>query len=353
MLDVELTVPRRDFDLHLALAVADGERFALFGPSGAGKTTFLESVAGLVHPTYGRIALDHTVLYRRPAPSRGPRQGWGSARGPRRGWGSGRGQSVSVAPFRRGVMLLRQTSDLFPHLDVARNLSYAAGRVDRTALDRICRAAGIDDLMGTYPRELSGGQARRVAVARALATDHRALLLDEPYDGLDAPLRRHLGRLVRTEVAASRVPAILVTHDLAEAQGFADRIGIIDRGTLLQVGLPDEIVRRPAGRRVAEMVGYRGFVPLAHTLAAVHPDRVRIGDFPGLGPVLSGRVRASRPVGIGVEVDAVVNGADITFAAADFAADFAAADPPLISGTEVTLTLIDPPLLPVDHAVDR
>jgi len=315
MLDIDVVVERREFDVAIALVIRPGECFSLFGPSGAGKTTLLEAVAGLVEPAEGRIVLGGDVLYR----------------------SSGRsGRPVSVAPWRRRVMLLRQTADLFPHLDVARNLVYGADRVDAADLDRLCRAADIEDLLASYPRELSGGQAQRVALARALATEHSALLLDEPYDGLDAPLRRRLSRLVRTEVAASPVPAVLVTHDLAEAQGFADRVGIIERGRLLQVGPPEEVVRRPADRRVAEMVGYRGFVPSGRTLVAVHPDRVRVGELADLGPVFKGRVLESRPVGIGAEVDAVVNGADITFTVAD---------PPGPAGSDIMLTVIDPPIL--------
>jgi ABC-type sulfate/molybdate transport systems ATPase subunit len=134
------------------------------------------------------------------------------------------------------------------------------------------------------PARLSGGQAHRVALGRLLLAHCEALLLDEPYTGLDASLRRVLTKLVVELVGARSVPAMLVAHELAEAQAFADRLAILDRGRLLQVGAPDEVVLRPASRRVAELVGYLGFVPAAGhegTVAGVHPERVTAGAHPG------------------------------------------------------------------------
>ena len=123
------------------------------------------------------------------------------------------------------------------------------------------RGLGIDGLLAAMPARLSGGQAHRVALGRLLLAHCDTLLLDEPYTGLDASLRRTLTELVSSLVAERAIPAILVTHELADAQAFADRLAVIDRGELLQVSAPDEAVLRPASRRVAELVGYLGFVP--------------------------------------------------------------------------------------------
>ena len=112
------------------------------------------------------------------------------------------------------------------------------------------------------PARLSGGQAHRAALGRLLLSHCDALLLDEPYTGLDVSLRRALTDLVVLLVAQRRVPAILVAHELAEAQAFADRLAVLDRGQVLQIGAPGEIVLRPAARRVAELVGYTAFVPV-------------------------------------------------------------------------------------------
>ena len=111
------------------------------------------------------------------------------------------------------------------------------------------------------PARLSGGQAHRVALGRLLLAHCDTLLLDEPYTGLDASLHRSLTNLVSSLVAERSVPAVPVTHELADAQAFADRLAVLDRGELLQVGAPDEVVLRPVSRRVAELIGYLGFVP--------------------------------------------------------------------------------------------
>ncbi|MHB1718389.1 MAG: ATP-binding cassette domain-containing protein, partial [Acidimicrobiales bacterium] len=251
---------------------------------------------------------------------------------------------VVVPPWLRRVGLVRQRPDIFPHLSVEANLVYARDRVDDAHLARLVEVLGIAPILGARPAGISGGQAQRVALARALATRHRALLLDEPYTALDATLRRELTALVRSEVRTAGVPAILVAHELGEAQAFADRMGIIDGGALLQVGAPDEVVRLPASRRVAELVGYRGFVPLPGgawtggrlgVVAGVHPQRVRLGADPGSGPVLDASAVDRRPVGAGWGVDLAVGGSVVSCLVAD--------DPPS-PGTELSVTLLDPPL---------
>ena len=168
----------------------------------------------------------------------------------------------AVPPWQRRVGLLRQNPGLFPHLSVRDNLCYAPSAPrSGPELSSLASVLGIDGLLTAMPARLSGGQAHRVALGRLLLAQCDTLLLDEPYTGLDASLRRTLTDLVSSLVAERSVPSILVTHELADAQAFADRLAVLDRGELLQVGAPDEVVLRPASRRVAELVGYLGFVP--------------------------------------------------------------------------------------------
>ena len=198
---------------------------------------------------------------------------------------------------------------------------------------------GIGELLPVMPARLSGGQAHRVALGRLLLARCDALLLDEPYTGLDAHLRRALTDLVVALVVARDVPAVLVAHELADAQAFADRLAILDRGQLLQIGAPDEVVLRPASRRAAELVGYLGFVPVADlppgaapVVAGIHPERAVAGAYPDRGVVLNGAVTACRPAGAGWEADVRVSDTVITCRLPD--------RPP---GGAFAVTALDPP----------
>ena len=318
MLDADVEVDRREFTVRAALQVAPGSRLALFGPSGAGKTTLLEVIAGLVAPRRGRISLDGRVLTSTAPPV------------------------VAVPPWQRRVGLLRQNPGLFPHLSVRDNLCYAPSATPSPAeLSSLASVLGIDGLLAAMPARLSGGQAHRVALGRLLLARCDTLLLDEPYTGLDASLRRTLTGLVGSLVAERSVPAILVTHELADAQAFADRLAVLDRGTLLQVGEPDEVVLRPASRRVAELIGYLGFVPAGRGVAGVHPERVAAGAFADRGLVLTGVVAACRPAGAGWEADLRVGEAVVTCRLSDR---------PPAAGSDFTVTVLDPPYFGSDGA---
>ncbi len=313
MLDVDLEVRRRSFTVAVALQVQPGERVALFGPSGAGKTTVLEAVAGLRPVDRGHVSLGGRLLSLR------------------------RGRQVrQVPPWRRQVVLLRQQPGLFPHLDVRHNLAYAGA--DPVRLATLAERLELDGLLDARPATLSGGQAQRVAVGRALLGRFEALLLDEPYTGLDARLRALLGELVLDELARRRAPAVLVAHELLDAQAFAERLGVLDQGQLLQIGPPHQVVRRPAGRRVAELVGYRGFVPHGDRLVAVHPEQMVAGGHPDAGVVLAGTVRAVSPAGAGFDVTVAVGAVPVVCRLQQS---------PAAVGEPVEVTALDPPLLPL------
>jgi len=334
VLEADAEVDRRDFTVRAALTVAPGERLALFGPSGAGKTTILEMIAGLVTPRRGTVVLGARMLTSAAAPI------------------------VAVPPWQRRVGLLRQDPGLFPHLSVKANLLYGRHGGDAglsAELAEMVAVLGIDGLLGAMPARLSGGQAHRVALGRLLLSRCDALLLDEPYTGLDANLRRTLTDLVISLVAERGVPSILVAHELAEAQAFADRLAVLDRGEVLQTGTPGDVVRSPATRRVAELVGYTSFVQLPApgpvpvpvpmpggpgwtgadaTVAAIHPDRVVAGDHPGRGLVLAGLVISCRPAGALWEVTIAVGEAQVTGRLPE----------PAPAGEQFVLTAIDPPI---------
>jgi ABC-type sulfate/molybdate transport systems ATPase subunit len=322
VLDADVEVDRREFTVRAALQVAPGERLALFGPSGAGKTTLLEVIAGLVQPRRGRIELEGRVLTSTVSPVR------------------------LVPPWQRRVGLLRQNPGLFPHMSVRDNLCYAPSASPTEAeLSELASVLGIDHLLSAMPARLSGGQAHRVALGRLLLARCDTLLLDEPYTGLDASLRRTLTDLVSSLVAERSVPSVLVTHELEDAQAFADRLAVLDRGELLQIGAPDEVVLRPASRRVAELIGYLGFVPDGESVAGIHPERVIAGAFADQGLVLRGVVVASRPAGAGWEVDLQLSQAVITCRLLD--------RPPPPEG-QFVITALSPPYFAADgNAISR
>jgi len=335
VLKADVEVDRREFTVRADLEVRPGERLALFGPSGAGKTTLLEAIAGLVRPRRALITLAGRVLTATEPPR------------------------AAVPPWRRRVGLLRQDPGLFPHLSVRANLGYGpAAHRSGAELIQLAGLLGIGDLLAAMPARLSGGQAHRVALGRLLLAHCDALLLDEPYAGLDASLRRVLTTLVRELVTARQVPSVLVAHELAEAQAFADRLAVLDRGEILQAGAPDEVVRRPATRRVAELVGYLGFVPAAGGLrasslggtggglaaglvAGIHPERIALGAQPRRGLVLAGAVLAVRPAGAGWEAELQVAGGAVTCRLADR---------PAPAGRELVVTALDPPWFSPDGA---
>jgi ABC-type sulfate/molybdate transport systems ATPase subunit len=311
VLVADVEVERREFAVRALLQVAPGERLALFGPSGAGKTTLLEVIAGLVPPRRGLISVGDRVLTSTASPVR------------------------AVPPWQRRVGLLRQNPGLFPHLSVRDNLCYAPSASPTDAeLSLLASTLGIESLLPAMPARLSGGQAHRVALGRLLLAQCDTLLLDEPYTGLDSSLRRTLTDLVSSLVTERSMPAILVAHELTDAQAFADRLAVIDRGEILQIGEPSEVVLRPASRRIAELIGYLGFVPCGQAVAGVHPERVIAGSFGDRGLVLTGVVITGRPAGAGWEADLRVGDAAITCRLPD--------KPPGIGG-DLVVTVLDPP----------
>jgi len=232
-LRARVRVPLRGFELDLELESRPGTPLALCGPSGAGKTSALRILAGLLAPAAGRVALGDEVWL-------------DSERG------------VDLAPERRRCGLVFQDYALFPRMSAWRNVAYGipAPRRERraaalTMLDRF----GVADLAEARPGSLSGGERQRVALARALASRPGALLLDEPLSALDAATRRGAIERLRGVLAELDVPTVLVTHSFDEAALLAGSIAILDRGRVVQRGDAAAISASPASPFVADFAG--------------------------------------------------------------------------------------------------
>ncbi|MGH3019658.1 MAG: sulfate/molybdate ABC transporter ATP-binding protein [Gaiellaceae bacterium] len=224
-LHVRLSHPLRSFRVELGLDVGR-ETVALVGPSGAGKTSVLRAVAGLLRPERGRVALGGEPWFDSDA-------------------------GTHVPPERRSVGLVFQEYALFPHMTVAQNVAYGG----RDGAADLMEAFGIGALAGARPDELSGGERQRVALARALARDPSVLLLDEPLTALDAHTRAHVRAELGEVLARLRLPTLLVTHDFQDAAALAPRVGVIVEGRIVQVGSPAELVATPASPFVADFTG--------------------------------------------------------------------------------------------------
>jgi molybdate transport system ATP-binding protein len=215
-LRLDLDVPLRSFRLSLSLEVGR-ETVALVGPSGAGKTTTLRAVAGLVRDA-GRVSIGD--------------EDWSH-----------------LPPERRSVGLVFQEYALFPHLSVRENVAFGG------SVDGLLERFGIAHLERARPSELSGGERQRVALARALARRPRVLLLDEPLAALDPHTRAAVRGELRSTLRELGLPTIVVTHDFVDASTLADRVGVIVDGRIVQIGRPEDLIAAPESPFVAEFTG--------------------------------------------------------------------------------------------------
>jgi len=278
----ELWVELEEFRLcDINLEIADAEYFVILGPTGAGKTVLLETIAGLHRPLRGRILLageDFT-----PAP-----------------------------PEKRGIGFVYQDYALFPHLSAAGNIAFglrlrSMGRnAVKERVHAISRLLGIEHLLHRLPGTLSGGEAQRVALARALVVEPRLLLLDEPLSALDPEtreaLQRQLGRIHRQLGTTT----IHITHDFEEAVALGDRIAVLEEsctndsrreGRIVQVGTPEDIFRRPANEFVARFVGVRNIFqgeahPAENGYNLISLDGLTIAAITGLEGAVHVSIRA-------------------------------------------------------------
>lgn len=297
----------------LSVDIEDGEFFVILGPSGAGKTTTLKSVAGLVDIDSGSIRIGGNDVTR-------------------------------VEPYHRNVAMAFESYALYPQKTVAENLAspLKSGRTGRYTeaqraerIDQVTATLGINHLQKRFPRELSNGQRQRVALGRVLVRPADVYLLDEPLSHLDAKLRASMRAELKQLGAMTNTTTIYVTHDYQEALALGDRIAVMHDGKLVQIGTPEEIWRKPADTFVARALGQPEInlldgvvdegcirlgdgsfeMPIPPDVSCGRGDRVRVGlrpcDIhvsPATGPG-TGRVLLAERLGRNVEVTVDIGGA--------------------------------------------
>ncbi len=220
---------------NVNLMIRDKEYFSLLGPSGCGKTTLLRLIAGLIEPSGGEIYI-------------------------------GEKRVDDVPPEDREIGFVFQTFALFPHLTVWDNVNYGPRvknfdpKESGTIVEEVLEMVKLHERLEAYPNELSGGMMQRIAVARALAAGAKILLLDEPLGQLDAKVRNEIRYEIRKMAKDLNLTAIHVTHDQAEAMSISDRIAVMKKGKIVQVGTPQELYMNPNSLFVAHFIGESNFL---------------------------------------------------------------------------------------------
>ncbi|HTB10906.1 MAG TPA: ABC transporter ATP-binding protein [Bryobacteraceae bacterium] len=272
------TFPQRPdssgFSLDLEFKAAAGVT-VLFGPSGSGKTQVLDSIAGFTRPDEGRILLDDDLLF-------------DAATG------------VHLPPQARNCGYVFQNYALFPHMTLRQNLMFAAERRPRLERHRrvneMLETFRLTEAAGRRPHEVSGGQRQRCSIARALIVAPKLLLLDEPGQGLDAPLKADFYEVLRQVRADFKTPVLLVTHDLDECFELGEEMLILRDGRIVQTGSPRKILDQPANVEVARLLGAFNLIPCE--IRALDPGRntskVQMGDVELDGPYFPGRFKGDR-----------------------------------------------------------
>ena len=288
MSDVELANLTRRYGATLAvddvsLRVEEGEFFSLLGPSGCGKTTTLRMIAGFVRPDEGRVFI-------------------------------GGEDMTFLPPEKRGIGIVFQNYAIFPHMNVFDNIAFGLKmrkvprRESRARVERALAQVNLGGYERRYQRELSGGEQQRVALARVLVTEPRILLLDEPLSALDKKLREEMKYWIKELQQSLGITTVYVTHDQGEALTMSDRIAVMNRARVVQIGAPDTIYEHPADRFVTDFIGESNI--LEAIVAAVDGEecRVAIGGIEIAAPRRDG-IEKGRSVGFVVRPERVLIGA--------------------------------------------
>jgi iron(III) transport system ATP-binding protein len=218
--------------------IKDKEFLSLLGPSGCGKTTMLRMIAGFEKPSSGEIQIDGRVVT---------------------------SDKVFVPPEKRGIGMVFQSYAVWPHMTVFDNVAYPlkiakCSRAEvKTRVEKILEAVHLEQYAKRIPSQLSGGQQQRVALGRALVSEPKLLLLDEPLSNLDAKLRESMRFEIKEIQKKFGITVVYVTHDQSEAMAMSDRIIVLDRGIIQQIAAPTEVYRNPANQFVADFVGKVNF----------------------------------------------------------------------------------------------
>jgi len=263
----------------LSLEVEEGEFLTLLGPSGCGKTTLLRIIAGFETPTSGEVLLDGKPITHLP-------------------------------PYRRDMNMVFQHYALFPHMTVEENIRFGMRmkklppEEQNRRLEEALAYTNLSEYRRRKPHELSGGQQQRVAVARAIVNKPRVLLLDEPLSALDYQLRRKLQVELKNLQRDLGITFVYVTHDQEEAMAMSDRIAVMNRGVIEQVGTPEEIYLRPRTLFVAMFVGENNLFRKGGTTVAVRPENIRVVPESVLAEEERARRAACEPVAVGAAAGA-------------------------------------------------
>ena len=233
------------------LQIDEGEYFIILGPTGAGKTILIETIAGIYRPDSGRVFLNGADV-------------------------------TNILPKDRHISMVYQDYMLFPHLNVAGNIGFGLRqkKIAKSEIimktDEIAELLGISHLLSRYPGTLSGGEKQRIAIARAVVTEPKVLLLDEPLSALDSRTTERLQAELARIHEITGTTTIHVTHSFGEAFALGDRIAVMCGGRIIQVGAPDEVFRRPNSEFIADFVGvenlFRGKSVVHDDIALVHAD---------------------------------------------------------------------------------
>jgi iron(III) transport system ATP-binding protein len=246
---------------HVSFSLANGEFLTLLGPSGCGKTTTLRAIAGFETINSGRIVIDGRTV-------------------------SDPAQGIHVAPEKRSFGMVFQSYAVWPHMTVAENVAYGLhnmkiGRAEeKERVLNVLKMVGLEGQVDRQATMLSGGQQQRVALARAIVYEPKVLLFDEPLSNLDAKLRERMRLELRRLQADVGITSVYVTHDQEEAMVVSDRVIVMDRGRIQQIGTPQEIYDHPTNRFVAQFIGS----------ANIFPARVREVDGAGHGVLVEASV---------------------------------------------------------------
>lgn len=262
---LQLVDLRKDFNQIIAverfkLEIEKGEFVSILGPSGCGKTTALKMLGGFIAPSSGRIILEGKDI-------------------------------TSLPPEKRPTATVFQNYALFPNMNVLYNVIYGLRFRDLSRAEILSRGREMLEMVGLKTSEqkavqdLSGGEQQRIALARALVTNPKILLMDEPLSNLDAGLRVRMREEIRLLQKRLQITTLYVTHDQEEAMGMAGRIVVMNRGRIEQVGTPQELYQKPANIFVAGFIGRMNFLSCKHSVMAIRPEHVQIcptGDRQGV-----------------------------------------------------------------------
>ena len=258
MFDVQINKLTKKFEDNVAVNGIDfkinsGEFFSILGPSGCGKTTTLRMIAGFVMPTAGEIFIGNNDI-------------------------------TFQAPEKRNIGFVFQNYAIFPHMNVFENISFGLKmrNIDQKQInEKVKIALEQVNLIGyetRYQRELSGGEQQRVALARVLVTEPQILLLDEPLSALDKKLREEMKIWIKELQKKLKITTVYVTHDQSEALTMSDRIAIMNKGNISQIGTPDDIYEKPQNTFVADFIGTSNFINLKVINSSSGKSKVSFSD---------------------------------------------------------------------------